>query len=226
MADTNLTDQERRIRIAELYKALTEKNEYVARVLGRDPPEHPVQEISDIYNNTFLHMAIRFKEKDLVNKLLEELAKEDNRTVLSNKKNNEGNTILHEVATSDTMQDVAEKMLKIDPQLLIARNKLGETPIFCAARYGQFEMFWFLAVQLKQTVSPEVAESCLQRTDGTTVLHISIFSECFGELFCLNSTASQNPFLFLIFFSRCSPISAMGFSFLSTCTTCWKSVRV
>ena len=197
MADTNLTEQKGRI--DEWYKALKEKNKYVAQVLGNNLPEHPLEKISNIYDNTFLHMAIRFKEKDLVYELLK-LAKEDNRTVLSNEKNNEGNTVLHEVATSDTMIYVAEKMLEIDQQLLFERNNLGETPIFCAARYGQIEMFWFLAEQLKQRASPEVAESCLQRTDRTTVLHISIFSECFGELFCLNSTASQNPFLFLIFF--------------------------
>ncbi|RVW75840.1 hypothetical protein CK203_055125 [Vitis vinifera] len=45
--------------------------------------------------------------------------------------------LLHEVAASDTMKDVAERMLKRGPELLIARNDLGETPIFCAARYGQ-----------------------------------------------------------------------------------------
>ncbi|XP_034698779.1 ankyrin repeat-containing protein ITN1-like isoform X2 [Vitis riparia] len=178
MANTNLTDQERRIRIDELYKALTEKNEYVGQVLGSVPPEHPLKKISYIYDNTFLHMAIRFKEKDLVYELLK-LAKEDNRTVLSNERNNEGNTVLHEVATSDTMKYVAKKMLEIDQQLLFERNNLGETPIFCAARYGQIEMFWFLAEQLKQRANPEVAESCLKRTDRTTVLHISIFNECF-----------------------------------------------
>ncbi|XP_034681907.1 uncharacterized protein LOC117911615 isoform X1 [Vitis riparia] len=78
------------------------------------------------------------------------------------------------------MKDVAEEMLKRDPELLIARNDLGETPIFCAARYGQTEMFKFLAGEMKLTErNPEDGKQYLQRNDRTTVLHISIFTECF-----------------------------------------------
>ena len=72
-----------------------------------------------------------------------------------------------------------------DQELLIARNELGETPIFCAARHGQTEMFQFLAEEMKLTADgPENLKPYFRRGDGTTVLHISIFTECFSEIFC------------------------------------------
>lgn len=89
------------------------------------------------------------------------------------------------------MTGVAEEMLKRGlelQQLLIARNDLGETPIFCAARYGQTEMFKFLAREMKLT---EDGKQYLQRTDRTTVLHISIFTECFEPSKDNNKTSDE-----------------------------------
>ena len=59
-------------------------------------------------------------------------------------KNNDGNTILHEVATGDAMKDAADELLKRNADLLTASNELGEKPIFCAA-HGQTQMFEFLS---------------------------------------------------------------------------------
>ena len=180
MAATN--DSEQKERIAKLYKALRKKdNEHVAEVC-RELPEGPLQRIS-IYNDTVLHMATHSKQKDLVLKLLNMLPADRQ---LSDFKNNDGNTMLHEVATSDAMKDVAEELLTRDSDLLIASNDSGETPIFCAARYGQTEMFKFLAGKMGLTKEgPEDYKPYLRRKDGTTVLHISIATECFGELYIL-----------------------------------------
>ncbi|KAJ9689841.1 hypothetical protein PVL29_012486 [Vitis rotundifolia] len=180
MAATNDSEQEERI--AKLYKALRKKdNEHVAEVC-HELPEGPLQRIS-IYNDTVLHMATHSKQKDLVLKLLNMLPADRQ---LSDIINNDGNTILHEVATSDAMKDVAEELLTRDSDLLIASNDSGETPIFCAARYGQTEMFKFLAGKMELTKEgPEDYKPYLRRKDGTTVLHISIATECFGELYIL-----------------------------------------
>ncbi|XP_034697521.1 uncharacterized protein LOC117923373 [Vitis riparia] len=178
MAFTNCTKQKKSIE--ELYEALKEENEYVARVCANKPPEDPFQVIDAPYNNTFLHMAIRFKQKDLVNEVLGTLPGQGNHQP-SKIKNNGGNTILHEVACCDSMKDVAKEVLKKyakeDRDLLIARNNSGETPIFCAARYGQTEMFEFLAEEMKQ--KEQHGQQHLQRDDKTTVLHISITTEFF-----------------------------------------------
>ncbi|RVX08048.1 hypothetical protein CK203_014687 [Vitis vinifera] len=186
MADTNYTKQKKRIE--KLYEALKKETPYVAKVCGDQPPEYPLQRISKNHNNTFLHLAIRFKQKDLVNELLQKLTA-DGCHPLSNIKNDEGNTILHQLASSNTMKDVAEKMVERyqveDPMLLIARNDLGETPIFGAARYGQIEMFKFLAVNMDlNNRSAREVKRHLRRDDKRTVLHISVTTECFGELLC------------------------------------------
>ncbi|KAJ9689829.1 hypothetical protein PVL29_012480 [Vitis rotundifolia] len=187
MADTNYTKQKKRIE--KLYEALKKETPYVAQVCGDQPPEYPLQRITKSHNNTFLHLAIRFKQKDLVNELLQKLTA-DGCHPLSNIKNDEGNTILHQLASSNTMKDVAEKMVKRyqdeDPMLLIKRNDLGETPIFCAARYGQTEMFEFLAKEMKQ--KEQDGKPHLQRDDKTTVLHISVTTECFDLALIIAST--------------------------------------
>ncbi|KAL6333870.1 hypothetical protein AAG906_031169 [Vitis piasezkii] len=134
-------------------------------------------------------MAIRFKQKDLINELLGMLSEQIHPPLWNMK----------------TRKNLAEKVLKIceykDQKLLTARNELGETPIFCAARHGQTEMFKFLAEKMKlkvgsvEDVMPEEmklkeslellnSQQHLQRDDKTTVLHISITTECFGELIC------------------------------------------
>ena len=92
-----------------------------------------------------------------------------------NRKNNKGNTILHELAASDSWKESASKLVEkckgTDHELLIARNELGETPIFCAARHGQTEMFEFLAENMKLTAEgPEDRKCYLRREDGTTVV--------------------------------------------------------
>ncbi|WJZ84434.1 hypothetical protein VitviT2T_004038 [Vitis vinifera] len=186
MADTNSTDQQE----AQLFFHLISKDDKKVTQLCSSHREGPLQRIS-VYNDTVLHMASRFKRSKLVRDLLEMLPKECNHELAATK-NNAGSNILHEVAASDTMKDVAEGMLKRGPELLIARNDLGETPFFCAARYGQTEMFKFLAGEMKLTErNPEDGKHYLQRNDRTTVLHISIFTECFGlvKLLVKNDTS-------------------------------------
>ncbi|KAL6333862.1 hypothetical protein AAG906_031161 [Vitis piasezkii] len=161
-----MADTKRKDRIAELYQALKKKNKYLAQICGDQPLEDPLQTISNIYDNTFLHLAIRFKQKDMVIELLRMLPKEG-KPPLWNIKNKEGNTILHELACSDSMKKRAQEVLKI----------FRRDAYFCAARHGQTEMFKFLAEEMKQ--KKQDGKSHLQRRDNTTVLHISITTECF-----------------------------------------------
>ena len=82
------------------------------------------------------------------------------------------------------MKDVARKLLRRDSNLPISPNNLGEKPIFCAARFGQNQMFHFLAKEMElEKLSPEESKAHLQRNDGTTIPHVSIATECFGEFY-------------------------------------------
>ena len=190
MADNNNTS-----RLTDLYNALKYKNYSEVRRLCHAHPEYVMQKIS-VYNDTALHMAAHSKQRDLVLDLLKILPADCN-PKLSGIKNDDGNTILHEVATSDAMKDVAEELLKRNEDLLTATNDLGEKPIFCAARYGQSQVFEFLADKMElEKLSPEESKAHLQRNDGTTVLHISIATECFGELYlCILHLVSNHLLL-------------------------------
>ena len=197
MADNHDIRQES---IADLYKALMKKDyENVAKVCHK-LPEGPLQRIS-LHNDTVLHVAAHAAQSDVVLDLLNMLPKDLNRP-LADIKNNDGNTILHEAATSHGMIDVTEELLRRDAGLLIACNNLGEKPIFCAARYGQTSMFDFLAWKMGLgQQNPEDCKAHLQRNDGTTVLHISIATECFRELHTLLLIRLQVLLLHFYFYS-------------------------
>ena len=163
-----------------LYRALMEKNP--KDVLGFLPvDEGPLHKIT-IHKDTVLHMACYSKQCDLALELLQLLPPSLNQR-FANSKNDVDNTILHEVATYNAMTDVATEILNRAPELLTARNILGETPLFRAVRYGKDEMFKLLAEKLDRMdfETEEDRKACLRRNDGTTILHISVFTENFGE---------------------------------------------
>lgn len=97
--------------------------------------------------------------------------------------NDAGNTILHEAATSNSTTNAAREMLNKAPELLSLSNFLGETPIFRAARYGKTMAFEFLATEVDKVCARMTEEhridAFFRRTDGTTILHISILAEHF-----------------------------------------------
>ena len=97
-------------------------------------------------------MAAHSKQNDLLLDLLN-MEPENLNHKLSDIRNTDGNTILHEVATSNAMVSAARELLRRDPELTIAANNLRETPIFCAARYGLIQMYQILAVQMEQQFS-------------------------------------------------------------------------
>ena len=141
MADINEieTEQKSPNNVADLRKAMMDKD-------YKEVPEGPLQRIS-IYEDTVLHMAAHSKQNDLLLDLLKMMPENRNHE-LSDIRNTDGNTVLHEVATSNAMATAAEELLRIDPDLTIAANNLGQTPIFCAARYGLIQMYQILAVQM------------------------------------------------------------------------------
>ncbi|KAJ9689814.1 hypothetical protein PVL29_012471 [Vitis rotundifolia] len=165
----------------ELYKALMKGDEKEVIQLCLSIPEGPVH-IMTIHMDTVLHLATYSKQADLVLKLLENLPETHlNKLTLQN---DAGNTILHEAATSNSTTNAAREMLNKAPELLRLRNFLGETPIFRAARYGKTRVFEFLATEVDKVCARMTEEhridAFFRRTDGTTILHISILAEHFG----------------------------------------------
>ncbi|XP_019073791.2 uncharacterized protein LOC132252516 [Vitis vinifera] len=164
-----------------LYRALMKKKPKDVLGCFKSLPddEGPLYKIT-IHKDTVLHMACYSKQRDLALELLQLLPPSLNQR-LANTKNDVDNTILHEVATYNAMTDVATEILNRAPELLTARNILGETPLFRAVRYGKDEMFKLLAEKLDRMdfETEEDCKACLRRNDGTTILHISVFTENF-----------------------------------------------
>ena len=68
--------------------------------------------------------------------------------------------------------------------LLELGNDLGETPIYRAAKYGKLKI-------LKKMANYVVdMEKHFQRKDGTSILHIAIIGQYFGESFVISSLQS------------------------------------
>ena len=145
MADDKETKQKNIRDIADMRNAMMEKDyKEVRRLCGNVPEgEGPLQRIS-IYDDTVLHMAAHSQQHDLVRDLLNMIPADHNQK-LSDIKNANGNTILHEVAASDAMKHAAEELLKRNDHLLTASNqgsknrpspvRLGATRVDTDTRY-------------------------------------------------------------------------------------------
>jgi ankyrin repeat protein len=162
----------------ELYKALLRDD--AEKVIGLcERIDENALHVLTIHNDTVLHKATYAKQANLVLRLLEALPLRhlDKMT----RKNDSGNTILHEAATLDQEKsvDVATKMLEKAPELLSMTNKLGETALFRAARYGKTKIFKFLADKIME-FDEVLMQEFIQRDDKTTILHNAILYQHFG----------------------------------------------
>ena len=165
---------------AKLYRALLNQNANEVKELcgfSEDRAMHIT-----IHNDTVLHLAIYSKQVDLalsllINQLPEELYHKMTQA------NNNGTTILHEVATLQDERSVslARTILERAPDLLSKRNNLGESVVCKAATYGKNKIFEALLDKVSDPVNDEARlQPFIQRTDMTTILHIAILTHHFG----------------------------------------------
>ena len=131
-------------------------------------------EALSIYGDTILHMAIYMGQESIA---LEILMRHNPPLT---KQNALGDTILHEAAAAN-MTSLAKDLLILAPNLLSIQNKNEETPLFRAAHFGHTEMFELLA----ELVRKKGEADWLHWTNkvGSTILHMAILSEFFGEFF-------------------------------------------
>ncbi|KAI7999315.1 Ankyrin repeat-containing protein ITN1 [Camellia lanceoleosa] len=142
-------------------------------------------------------MATHGKQEELVLSLLREVPETENHMLAG--KNDVGNTILHDAATSNKLILTAREMLRRVPALLHEHNRSGETALARAARsgetalaraarYGKMEMFKFLDGEVKRTFTSDGKEEdgeeghigFYRRDDKSTILHGAVYSEHFG----------------------------------------------
>lgn len=162
----------------ELYNALLkEEMENVIKLCER-VPDHAMHVVT-IHKDTVLHLATYSKQAELVIELMQALPHHLIKKMTC--KNDTGNTVLHEAATLDDRSvEIATKMLEQAPKLLNKFNKLGESVLFQAARYGKTQIFDFLAKKISEYDEAKQKQFS-QRTDKTTILHIAILARQFGK---------------------------------------------
>ncbi|KAL8201905.1 hypothetical protein R6Q57_011052 [Mikania cordata] len=161
----------------ELYNALSMGQDLKVFEICRDLTNGPFH-ILTIHHDTVLHMASFNKRNRLVVVLLGSLneGQFEKLTWI----NSSGNTILHETTTNNETVEAAREMLCRDPSLLMMTNKLGETPLFHAARHGKTKIFKFLSDEVETTVRKGTnVERFLLRNDKSTILHVAILSQNF-----------------------------------------------
>ncbi|XAR65701.1 hypothetical protein NMG60_11009892 [Bertholletia excelsa] len=137
-----------------------------------------------IQKGTVLHVASFYEKTDLVLKLLDQIRTTNKITGLT-VRNDIGNTVLHDAAASDLMVGAAREMLSLAPELLVSRNNSGETAVFRAVRFGQIKMFDFLEEKIEERrgeMEEDEWKRICWKEDGTTVLHIAVLFEHFGQL--------------------------------------------
>ncbi|XP_056694762.1 protein ACCELERATED CELL DEATH 6 isoform X2 [Spinacia oleracea] len=104
--------------------------------------------------------------------------------ILPERMNAWGDTILHDASTSNKGLDLARKLLQKVPELLLARNKSGESSVFRATRYGRRKIFEFLAEEVDKFCDSDSNKEFdhlyfFQRDDNTTILHMAILTRNF-----------------------------------------------
>ncbi|XP_022716167.1 uncharacterized protein LOC111275235 [Durio zibethinus] len=140
--------------------------------------------------DTIFHIAA-YKESEEVLQALVKMVPQSKKRELLKMKNLYGNTILHEVATTNKIKAadllIRELLFSDGPlnrendirereEILADRNKLGETPLFRAAEYGKKMMVMYLAKEIEQVGN---LQNHYKRDDGVSILHIAVIGQHF-----------------------------------------------
>lgn len=136
-----------------------------------------------LHYSTVLHVACSFKKFELAKKLLE-IMDANKLSILPDRTDAWGDTVLHSAATSNKGIDVVRFLMDRVPYLLCQRNHRDESCVFNAIRYGKRKMFYFLAQEVDKfcVLNPQydLLHFFLNR-DNTTILHMAILTRQFGE---------------------------------------------
>ncbi|KAL4628260.1 hypothetical protein ACB092_05G224500 [Castanea dentata] len=157
----------------DVMKRFFEKNENRAQLFSQMTVEE----------DTAFHIAAYSEEKELLQHLVKLLPASSSLFEALNKKNTHGNNTFHEVAATDRVETAEFLVNKLQEvygpdegkleDLLMAENKLGETPIYRAVAHGQTEMAKYLATQVGDL------STHFRRKDKMSILHIAVIGQHF-----------------------------------------------
>ncbi|XXG52135.1 hypothetical protein AAC387_Pa03g0528 [Persea americana] len=125
---------------------------------------------------TALHIAISDSKTEVVKRLLDIIDPIKIREMMNDMDENP----LH-LAASLGQAETCKQLVEKDPELIGARNKEGETPLFQAALHGKKKAFYALHPKCPITgkdIKHDIVHC--KRTDGNSILHVAIQGEYFG----------------------------------------------
>ncbi|KAH7510789.1 hypothetical protein FEM48_ZijujUnG0088500 [Ziziphus jujuba var. spinosa] len=178
----------------------------------------PLPDYLTVFGDTLLHIAIFMDCEDITREILKRYV-HNQLYDLIHQKNNLGNTVLHEVATT-SMVTLARDLLDYALKLLSSRNNLGEMPLFKAAYNGQHDMFDVLSLPVNLTDKDNLDQH-LTSKDGTNILHLTILAEFFGTANLAFIRARKYPHLI----DKIDEAGKIGLQLLSNNPSAFLSLR-
>ena len=135
----------------------------------------------DLQGNTAIHIATKSDNPQLLRELLERVPQLDRRRALRIL-NAHGATVMHSLVSCSHVEMVDLLLsydAEIEPEegpLLELKNDIGETPFYRAAKRGNLKL-------LKKMVNhvTDMEKHFNRDSDDTSILHIAIIGQYFGE---------------------------------------------
>ncbi|MFX6075376.1 hypothetical protein ABTF42_03130, partial [Acinetobacter baumannii] len=140
---------------ANLFRALSHRKDDSVIELCNGTRDGPLYKMT-LHDSTVLHMACFLKNSDLANILLDKLfnassSEDELLENISRAQNSWGNTVLHDAVTSKKGIPFVMKLLNKVPDLIVVRNRWGESPLLQAIRYGRkHKMYLFLVEEVRK----------------------------------------------------------------------------
>lgn len=129
-------------------------------------------------DETALHLALSEGKIEEAKKLLKIIDDHAVRKMTNNRNENP----LH-LAVLLGEAKMCKLLVDKDPELIAARNKDGETPLFLAAKHGKKGAFYALhpkcPIKENRYIKHDIFHC--KRNDGSSILHITILGEYFGK---------------------------------------------
>ncbi|RWR75636.1 serine/threonine-protein phosphatase 6 regulatory ankyrin repeat subunit B-like protein [Cinnamomum micranthum f. kanehirae] len=130
------------------------------------------------HKETALHIAISDSKTEVVKKLLDIIHPAIKIREMMNDMDENPLHLAASLGQAETCKQLVEK----DPELIGARNKEGETPLFKAALHGKERAFYALHPKCPIT-GKDIKHDTVhcKRTDGNSILHVAIEGEYFSR---------------------------------------------
>ncbi|KAL4366290.1 hypothetical protein GQ457_05G030840 [Hibiscus cannabinus] len=173
----------------EVYAKLLAKDAHGLGKIYHKNPEALFDRVT-VCRDTVFHVAAYRGSEEMLETLVKLVPPTRKRELLK-MKNIYGNTILHEVVTTANIRAadllIRELLFSDRPsnhendvrereEILADRNKLGETPLFRAAEYGNKMMVVYMAREIERVGN---LRQHYTRDDGFSILHIAVIGQHF-----------------------------------------------